>query len=95
MMKPENIREMVERVEWMSPVHYEILNFYGDHDIWITPAALAKNTGYVRNYIASECRTLLTAGLLEQEGQTYRLTDRGRAFLAGDLGADDLEDPRD
>ena len=93
MTRVDELTEMVERIEWMSPIHYEILEFFAEHDIWITPAALAKNTGYVRNYVASECRTLLEAGLLKQEGQTYSLTDRGRAFLAGDLDADKLPDP--
>lgn len=84
---------MVERVEWMSPVHYEILNFFDKHDIWLSPVVIAKNIDYHRRYVAGECKTLLQVGLVEQEGRTYRLTDRGRAFLAGDLDTDDLPEP--
>jgi len=84
---------MVERVEWMSPIHYEILMFFESHDVWISPRDLAKNIEYDRTYTGRECKTLMNADLLRKEGQTYRLTDTGRRFLAGDLDPDDLDTP--
>lgn len=90
----QRLEEMVERIEWLSPVHYEILEFFEAHDIWESPRDLAKNIDYHRRYVAQECRTLESVGILEQDGQTYRLTDRGRDLLAGELDADDIPDPR-
>ncbi|MFB6120981.1 MAG: MarR family transcriptional regulator [Halobacteriaceae archaeon] len=86
---------MVERVPWMSPIHYEILKHFEEHDIWESPRDLAKNIDYSRRYTAGELQKLHQIGLFEKEGQTYRLTDRGRAFLAGDLDADELPEPED
>lgn len=83
--------EMVERVEWMSPVHYEILKFFDKHDIWISARGLSKNIDYHRSYVSDECKTLVKAGVLRKDGTIYSLSDKGRLFLAGDLDADDLE----
>ncbi|WP_276254795.1 MarR family transcriptional regulator [Halomontanus rarus] len=85
------LKEMVERVSWFSPVHYEILEFFEKHDIWISARGLAKNIDYDRNYVSRECPTLVENGILQKEGTIYSLTDQGRAFLAGELNADDLE----
>lgn len=84
---------MVERVEWMSPIHYEILEFFDEHDIWISGRALAKNIDYERNYTTKECSTLVEAGILEKDGTIYSLSTEGRGFLSGDLSAEDLQDP--
>jgi len=93
MPEPHDDEKMVERIEWMSPIHYEILEFFDSHDIWISPRDLAKNIDYDRTYTGRECKTLASVGLVEQDGQTYRLTNRGRRLLAGDLGAEDLPEP--
>ena len=93
MVERPSVEEMVERVEWMSPIHYEILMFFDEHDIWITPVALAHNIDYNRAYVSRECQSLNDADLLESRGRSYRLTERGRSFLAGDLDADDLDNP--
>ena len=93
MKRSEIVQEMVERVEWMSPVHYEILNFFDSHDIWISPRDLAKNIDYDNRYVSRECKKLANAEILYQEGQTYRLTELGRDFLAGNADPDDLDEP--
>jgi len=83
---------MVERVSWMSPIDYFILDFYEDHDIEASPKVVAENIDYEQQYTGKRLRALTSRGLLKQgENDLYRLTDRGRAFLAGDLDADDLE----
>jgi len=93
MSENDNVKEMVERVEWMSPIHYEILMFFGEHDIWITPAALARNIEYNRSYVSRECNLLMESGVLENSGRSFRLSDIGRRFLEGDLDPDDLDEP--
>jgi DNA-binding IclR family transcriptional regulator len=75
----------------MRPVHYEILDFFSEHDIWISARGLSQNIDYERSYVSEECTTLVDGGLLQKDGTIYSLTDQGRAFLAGDLDADDLE----
>jgi len=93
MTDEKDVQTMVERVEWMSPIHYEILAFFDSHDIEISPRDLSKNIDYDRRYTGRACKALLAAEILRQDGQTYRLTDRGRAFLAGEVDPDDLPNP--
>jgi len=90
---PESDRqkEMVERVSWMSPVHYEILEFFSEHDIWISARGLSRNIDYDRNYVSKECATLVERDVLQKDGTIYSLTDYGRAYLEGDLDVSDLE----
>ncbi len=78
-------RAMVERIEWFAPIHYEILGFFDEHDILISPRDLARNLEYDRNYTGTACRELAQAELVESHDGVYQLTARGRAFLAGDL----------
>lgn len=92
MVDPQTLREMVERVEWMSPIQYEMRGFFESHDI-CSPRDLAENIEYDRGYTGKECRSLKRAGILDSKNQLYRLTDRGRASLAGDFNPDDLDDP--
>jgi len=83
---------MVERVSWMSPIDYFILDFYEDHDIEASPKVVAENIDYDRVYTSKRLKELTSADILEQgENGLYSLTDRGRAFIEGELGAEDLE----
>lgn len=86
------LNTMVERVSWMSPIDYFILDFYEDHDIEASPKVVAENIGYDRQYTGKRLKTLASEDLLQQgENDLYGLTDRGREFLAGELDADALE----
>jgi len=86
---------MVERVSWMSPIHYEMLEFFDQHDIWISARALAENIDYDRNYTSKECSNLVDVGILNKKDTIYKLSDNGRAFLAGEINADELDGPID
>ena len=91
-MVTRSIKEMVERVRWMSPIDYEILLFFDEHDIRVSPKVLGANIDYDRQYTSKRCRKLLNAGILEKdENGLYQLTEKGRKFLAGDLDAEELE----
>lgn len=91
-MTGENWRNtMVERVPWMSPIDYAILEFFEEHDIRATPKVIALNIGYDRQYTAKRLKKLSKAELLvKSEGGVYELSGTGRTFLAGELDADDL-----
>lgn len=87
-----SLKEMVERVEWMSPIDYEILLFFEEHDIHVSPKVLGANIDYDRQYTSKRCRKLLEEDILRKdEDGLYILTETGRRFLAGDLDASELE----
>ncbi|OYR80865.1 phage repressor protein [Halorubrum ezzemoulense] len=91
-MVKRDIREMVERVSWFSPIDYEILEFFEDHDILASPKVIGVNIDYDRQYTSKRCRVLLDEGLLDQaQSGIYKLSDRGRSFLAGEVDPDTLE----
>lgn len=84
---------MVKHVPWFSPIHYEILNFFDNHDIQISPRDLARNIDYDRSYTGKECRTLATVGLLESESGLYSLSQMGKEFLEGKLNPSKISRP--
>ena len=70
-----------------------ILETLADSNLILSPAVIAINTEYTRNYINKRVAVLLENGLIErvQDGY-YRITEKGQKYLAGELDADDLED---
>lgn len=59
-----------------------------------TPLVIAENIDFNRGYVTQRLRVLLENHLVEyhDEGSgIYRITDRGGAYLAGELEAEDLE----
>lgn len=92
-MSEDVLDEMVERISWFSPVDYEILLFFDDHDIALTAKSLAYNIDYNRRYVNERMRVLEDAGLFENTDGIYELTDLGREFLAGEVDEDDLPEP--
>lgn len=92
-MGNEKREEMVERVSSFSPVDYEILLFFEEHDILVSPNVIATNIEYDRQYVSKRCRELMDFGLIEKdESGLYELTNFGRDFLAGEVDAEELED---
>ena len=97
-MKRDEIQSMVERVSWMSPIDYEILSFFEDHDIVASPKVIALNIEYDRQYTSKRCRALESEEILtSSETGVYSLSERGRKFLLGEIDPeefekDDLED---
>lgn len=84
--------QMVERVPWMAPVDYEILLFFEDHPILLSPRILAVNIEYDRQYVSRRCSALTEAGLLESvDTGLYQLSKTGELYLEGDVDATDLE----
>ncbi len=91
-----NLELMVEEVEWMSRVDQSILEFMIRCDegrALLTPKVIAENIHYTRSYVGNRLRDpLMKYGLVNAQGSGfYRLTDDGRAYLAGDLDASQLE----
>ena len=58
----------------------------------LSPRVIAENTDYTRNYINKRMRKLRENGLVDRvDDGLYRISDKGSAYLAGELDADDLE----
>lgn len=84
---------MRPRVEWMTRADDYILEFFEEADIVATPHVVSANIDYSRQYVNRRIRKLSENGLLEKSGDgLYRITERGRDYLAGDLEADVLEE---
>ena len=84
---------MRPRVEWMTRADDYILEFFEDTGIIATPHVVAANIDYSRQYVNRRVRRLAEHELVENTGDgLYRITDRGREYLAGDLEAADLEE---
>ncbi|PSP76166.1 MarR family transcriptional regulator [Halobacteriales archaeon QS_1_68_20] len=70
-----------------------ILELLADSDLVLSPAVVAYNIDYTRNYVTGRLSTLTEAGLVERpDSGMYRITETGRAYLAGELDASELEE---
>ncbi|TKX50075.1 winged helix-turn-helix transcriptional regulator [Halorubrum sp. ASP121] len=84
---------MRPRVDWMNQTDDRVLELLAESDLILTPAVIAKNLEYTRNWVSRRIGKLEDSGLVEPvDSGYYRITDLGRAYLAGDLDAGDLED---
>ena len=84
---------MRPRVEWMNQTDDRILELLDESDLILSPSVIAKNLEYTRNWISKRLSLLVNAGLIEQVDEGYYvITDRGRAYLSGELDSDDLTD---
>jgi predicted transcriptional regulator len=81
----------------MTAADDRILEFLlneGNEPIVATAAVVEMNVDYQRTHVNNRLRELRDAELVEyyDEGRAaYRITDRGRAYLAGEPDADELE----
>jgi len=66
----------------------------GNDELALTPALIAENTDYARTTVREHMAELLHHGLVEyydEERAIYCLSPRGRAYLEGEIDAEDLE----
>lgn len=83
---------MRPRVDWMNQTDDRILETLTESGLLLTPAVLAKNLEYSRSWVSERMSKLKRAGLVENpEGSYYRITEKGRDYLAGDLDAEELQ----
>lgn len=82
---------MRPRVDWMNQTDDRILELLDECGLILTPAVLAKNLEYSRNWVSRRVRDLEAAGLVEQvDSGYYRITDFGRSYLSGELEASEI-----
>jgi predicted transcriptional regulator len=69
-----------------------ILEFLSEKDILATPRVISANIDYSHQYVNERMKPLREQGLIETEGDgIYRITEKGEAYLAGEIDEDDLE----
>jgi len=92
-----NSGDMYREVGWMKPSDQPRLQELDQYDGWQTPTGLSLNVPYSYNWVVQRLQEMLNHGLVEKhpEETGYRVTEKGRDFLAGDLDADGLEDRSD
>lgn len=77
--------------EWMTPVDRDVLELLenrGNRELVLNPRLIAENTDWKRATVREHVRTLYEQGFLEyydESGSIYRLSEKGRNFLAGEL----------
>jgi len=82
---------MRPRVEWMNQTDDRVLELLAESGLVLTPAVIAKNLEYSRNWVSRRVGKLEDAGLVEQvDPGYYRISELGHAYLDGELGTDDL-----
>jgi predicted transcriptional regulator len=72
----------------------EFLLNEGNRPINASPAVIQANIEYQISHVRNRLRELHAAGLVEyydEDRGIYRITKKGRAYLAGDLNAEKLE----
>jgi len=89
---------MYRKVDWMKAADQSILQLLSPPKaLELTAGNIARNTGLSRGYTSERLQVLVEHELIEVEDEEgsypfYSITDRGRAYLSGELDADDLED---
>jgi len=72
----------------------EFLRNEGNKELIATAGMVELNVDYGRTHITNRLKKLREAGLVEYHDESrgaHQITDLGRAYLAGDLDAEELE----
>jgi predicted transcriptional regulator len=84
--------------EWMTPVDRDILERLwneGNRELRLTPGMIAENVDWGDQAVREHVLELRDHGLIEhvdQDRGVYQLSDRGRAWLNGNLDTEELEE---
>lgn len=80
----------------MNQTDDRILALLDESGLLLSPAVIAVNLDYTRNWISKRLRKLLEAGLVEKPHSSYyEITELGEKYLAGEIEADLLENAVD
>lgn len=80
----------------MNQTDNRILELLDESNLILSPAVIAVNLNYTRNWVSRRVSKLVRAGLIEEtNGSYYRISEKGRRYLSGDIPAEELENERD
>lgn len=82
------------RIDWMTHTDDQIMEHLASEGP-ATPETIATTLEKSAEYVADRCRQLVLRELLASENGQYRLSDRGQAYLDGEIGVDELDDGND
>lgn len=87
---------MRPQVSWMNQTDDRILELLDESGLVLSPAVMAKNLDYSRNWISRRVSKLADAGLVRQidEGY-YEITVKGKNYLIGELSNSEIENLSD
>nr|WP_254280668.1 winged helix-turn-helix domain-containing protein [Halomicroarcula marina] len=84
---------MRPRVSWMNQTDDRILALLDESGLMLSPAVIAVNLDYTRNWVSKRLALLLDAGLVQKsQSSYYEITDLGEQYLSGEIDASVLED---
>ncbi|QGN06154.1 MarR family transcriptional regulator [Halorhabdus sp. CBA1104] len=76
----------------MTQADDRLLETLEDSGLILSPRVLAVNTNYSRHYVSERLAVLIEGGLVEKEKEgIYRITEKGKQYLVGDLDTDELQ----
>jgi len=76
----------------MNQTDDRILEILDESGLILSPSVMSVNLDYSRSWISERVGKLVEGGLVEQvDDGYYRITDRGRAYLSGEINAEELE----
>ena len=82
---------MRQPADWMTPMDDRILEVL-NAGLILSPTIIAYNIDKSREAVGRRLSKLSEAGLIKRiERGRYEITERGRAYLTGELDASDLE----
>lgn len=82
---------MRQPADWMTPMDDRILEVL-DAGLVLSPTIIAYNIDKSREAVGRRLSVLSEAGLTERiERGRYKICEEGRAYLAGDVDSDELE----
>ena len=78
----------------MTQADDRVLETLEESELVLSPKVLAVNTDYSRHYVSERLSKLLKADLVKkQDDGLYRITEKGRSYLSGEIGSENLELP--
>lgn len=76
----------------MNQTDDRILELLEESDLILSPAVIAVNLDYSRNWVSRRLSKLADAELVERrDGAYYRITEKGRDYLVGQIDSDSIQ----
>lgn len=83
---------MRPRIDWINQTDERILELLAESELVLTPTVLGENLGYDRSWVSERLKKLRDHGLVVRIARgKYRISERGEAYLSGDLDANELQ----
>jgi Mn-dependent DtxR family transcriptional regulator len=77
----------------MNQIDERILEMLENSGLILTPTVLAANLDYERSWVSERLGKLRDAELVERVARgKYRISEKGRRYLTGEIDASELED---